>query len=423
MRRAVGLGLLMLFMTTFLSGCYDAHEINDWAYVYTIGLDKGVSNRLRLTIQVPTLYGPSGGGGNPTATNPSVSDYTVMSVDTNAFYTGVNMINTSLSKKVNYMHTKYLIIGEDLARAGIGKYLNGLTRNRQIRRITHVIVVRGKASDFINKFHPRVGTALSKVEENLVEEQNDTGLFHDHLFGQFYDDLKNSTSMPSATLAGINNFSHVKSNGQTSSEFIREGGYYAGTEPRLGGNHYELMGTALFNGDKMVGELNGTETRALLMLRGEFVKASIAFRDPLHKNLIVTCRIMRQKTPDIRVSFDPDGVPSIHVDVFLEGDLQALQSNENYEAVKKKRILEKHFEHQINGDLKRVVEYCQKLNVDCFAFGETVIKEFATIQEWRAYHWLDRFPDARITTKVHMSIRRTGVKLKSSPMYSAGTPE
>lgn len=63
MRRLVLIVLLCIFILSSLTACYDAKEIDEWAYVYTIGIDKGVDNDLRFTFQIPSLKLESGGGG------------------------------------------------------------------------------------------------------------------------------------------------------------------------------------------------------------------------------------------------------------------------------------------------------------------------------------------------------------------------
>ena len=50
--------------------------------------------------------------------------YTYISIDAPSSLSGANMINTALSRKVNFMHTKIFVVSEDLAREGIGDILN-----------------------------------------------------------------------------------------------------------------------------------------------------------------------------------------------------------------------------------------------------------------------------------------------------------
>ncbi|HEX3030777.1 MAG TPA: Ger(x)C family spore germination protein, partial [Bacillota bacterium] len=103
MRRAAAMVLLGTFVLTLLTGCLGAKEIDNWAYVYTIGVDKGVANKLRFTFQVSTLKGQSGGAGGGGGAAQSGSQVTDITVDAPTFYTAVNMVNASLAKTLNFM--------------------------------------------------------------------------------------------------------------------------------------------------------------------------------------------------------------------------------------------------------------------------------------------------------------------------------
>ena len=63
MRKKMAAVLILILIPLLFSGCYDSVEINDYAYVTLMGIDKGVSDKLRLTFQVPIFRGFGGAGG------------------------------------------------------------------------------------------------------------------------------------------------------------------------------------------------------------------------------------------------------------------------------------------------------------------------------------------------------------------------
>ncbi|MCX7746512.1 MAG: Ger(x)C family spore germination protein [Clostridia bacterium] len=416
MRKPGILVLLCVFAISSLTGCFDAREIDQWAYVYTIGVDKGVSNQLRFTFQIPSLKQESGGGksGGSGGQAGEQKNYTTISVDAPTFFAGVNMAESSFSRMMNYMHAKYLVISEELAREGVERFLNGMVRSRQIRRIMYILIVKGKASEYVGKLSPLLTGAISKAQEGFMSTNKDTGLFIQATYHNFIKDLKTTYRMPAAPLTSMNDFSNFKESGDKQEGFKSEGDYIAGELPRKGGNDFEFIGTALFDGDKMVGELNGDETRVMSMIRGEFQKASIAIADPKNSKLRITIDTKIQKKPSIKVSINGDK-PVIHVKLFLEGDLQNLQSPTEYESVKLKPVLENAFKAYIKGLLDKTVDKCKSLHVDVFGFGEKAVMHFLTIQEWEAYNWKGKFKDAQVTTEVDFTIRRTGTLLKTNP--------
>lgn len=416
MRRILAL-ILILSCLPALTACYDALEVDDWAYVYTMGVDKGISNKLRITVQLPTMKSSGGGieGGGQSSTGSENKDFVVISLDCPTFYTGVNMINSSLSRKINYSHSKYFVVSEDIAKEGMGNLMSAFVRDRQIRRTMHMIVVKGKTSDFIKEINPVLGTALSKTQEGMMNMEKVNGFFDDNDLGSFIDDIKSHKIQPVSVLAAINDFSNYKKEGQPTDEIKSAGDYYAGELPRNDGNKTEYLGTAIFNAGKMVGEFNGDETRALLMIKGEYETGSYVIHDPYNSKLLDTIIVSQQKKPDIKIDFKKEGKPDIGVKVFLEGEIQALQSTVNYESMEYKPILENKVEAFLKEQIDKSISKALALNSDVFGFGEKASMKFSTIQDWEEYKWLEKFKDSSVKTEVQFVIRRTGTLIKTNP--------
>lgn len=416
MRRILAL-ILILSGLPALTACYDALEVDDWAYVYTMGVDKGISNKLRITVQLPTMKSSGGGidGGGQSSTGSGNKDFVVISLDCPTFYTGVNMINSSLSRKINYSHSKYFVVSEDIAKEGMGNLMSAFVRDRQIRRTMHMIVVKGKARDFIKEINPVLGTALSKTQEGMMNMEKVNGFFDDNDLGSFIDDIKSHKIQPVSVLAAINDFSNYKKEGQPTDEIKSAGDYYAGELPRSDGNKTEYLGTAIFNGGKMVGEFNGDETRALLMIKGEYETGSYVIHDPYNSKLLDTIIVNQQKKPDTKIDFKKEGKPDIEVKIFLEGEIQALQSTVNYESMEYKPILENKVETFLKEQIDKSISKALALNSDVFGFGEKASMKFLTIQDWEEYKWLEKFKDSSIKTEVQFVIRRTGTLIKTNP--------
>ncbi|MGE5415357.1 MAG: Ger(x)C family spore germination protein [Acidobacteriota bacterium] len=397
------------------TGCWDSREIDDWAYVYAIGVDKGVADKIRFSILIPTYKGPIGGASSSGgSTGPSKSDFKVISIDCPTLYAGVNLINCALARTLNYTHAKYMVVSEDIAKEGVGPFVNGMRRTRQIRRIMHFIVVRGEASKFLDELSPTIGTAVSKSLESMMNQEGMTGLFDDTTFGDIINSMKSTKGQTSCVLGALNDLSHYLPEGSKPPKIIPSGDYYAGELPIRGVDKPEYLGSVLFRGDKLVGELNGDETRVMLMARGEFNRGTMALPDPQKPDMMVALDVSQQKKPDVRITFK-DGVPLIHLKVFLEANMTNLQSDVNYENEKLKPVLEGVYKEYIKKKLDETIAKCQRVDSDVFRFGDQASMQFLTIQEWEKYDWLSQFKEAQITTAVGFTIRRTGTVLKTNP--------
>lgn len=409
---------LLLFILIFsISACSDAKEINEWSYVYSIGIDKGVSNSLRYSFQIASMKMQGGGGDGSNGSGGGQSEdrsYSVYSVDAPTFYGAVSMAESSSSRFFNYMHTKYLVISEDLAREGIENFINSLIRNRQIRKILHILISRDGAEAFLEEFNPKLTAAISNAQEGFLDTSRESGLNLDATYHQFFTDMKTTYRMPVAPVVAINDGSNYLSSGTPSENFKSEGDYYAGELPRKGMNSFEFFGTALFDGDKMVGMLNGDETRGLLMIKNELKSAFISVPDPVNEGLNISIQTKLQKKTSIQVDVSGDK-PVVDVKVSLEGDMLNVQGHGHYESPDMKPVLEDAFRLYIRELLIKTVDKCKTLKVDVFGFGDKAARHFSTIQEWEEYDWLNRFHEAEVNISVQFVIRRTGTLIKSNP--------
>lgn len=419
--RKIALILIICITMNMLTSCYDANEVDDFVHVLMIGVDRGVSDKWRLTIEFPTLKGSPGGGtgGGASGSQEGGDGYTSLTIDAPSFFTGIDMLNTSLSRRLNFMHTEVFIISEDLAKSGmLGEFLAPIIRFRQIRRSMHVFVSKGPAMDFIKETQPIVGTALSKNLQIMIKEASITGFFSHVTLNNFYDQMKSTYRQPIVSLAALNNSENFKKEGEKWGDEYKTGGeYYAGELPKKGENKMEFFGTAVFDGDKMVGELNGEETRLMQIASGDFGLGFFTMQDPKEPSLIVPFDIRMPQKPQVNIKFDGK-IPIIHLKVELEGDLLAVQSRINYEQPELIPVLERAFEQQTKDGLDKLMEKSKVLKTDIFGFGEAAAKKFLTIQEWEEFNWIKQFENAVITTEVKFTIKRTGTMLKSSPIIT-----
>lgn len=419
MRRAV-LFLIICINIGMLTSCYDAKEVDDLLHINAIGIERGVTDKWRLTIIFPTLKGDSGGGDKGMFQKAGKdSDYATFTIDAPSFFTAIDMINTTLSRRLNFMHTELVVISEEIAKSGeLREFIAPIIRFRQIRRTMHVFISADSPMSYLENLKPVVGTALSKNIQVMSEEANITGFFSHVTLQNFYDHMKSSYSQPIVPLCALNNLENFKKDGENQeNEFNTGGDYYAGELPMNISDATNNFGSAVFDGDRMVGKLTGEETRLALIANGEFKMAFYTLQDPMFPSLIVPFDVRSYKKPTVKIKIKSDK-PIIHLKVELEGDLLAVQSGINYEKPELKQTLEKAFEKHIKDGIEKLMVKCIDLKTDIFGFGETASRQFLTIPEWEKYNWISKFQNAEITTEVKFTIRRTGTQLKSSPFIS-----
>jgi len=127
-------------------------------------------------------------------------------------------------------------------------------RGREFRPHSYVIVAgTGNAAErYLRAVEPELESNPAKYYEMLLSAYTYTG-------------FTANTSLTNFFLADISKFYQEKGR-----EFPLEGDFKAGDMPKVGTIKSEVMGLAVFNGSKMVGELDGEETQLQLMLEGNF---------------------------------------------------------------------------------------------------------------------------------------------------------
>jgi Ger(x)C family germination protein len=384
-----------------------------------IGIDKGVSDKYRITVKLYNMQqnkdsGTQGGG---TSDKSKETENNTATIDAPSFYAGVNLLNTNIPHKLNFTHTVVVVVSKELAESGlVGEFIAPLIRYRELRRTTDIIVVDGSSQSFIEKMGDYLGEDAASMFESLLYEADNTGFFPHITLNDFYNALKSTYYQPIATYGAINDFSNFAQQGQKwGNEFKILGKLYAAQIPRKGGNSIELLGSAIFNKDRMVGQLDGHETRMLLLLNGNYQKGIFTIQDPLKPDLIIPINLRLIEKPKIEIYLNGDKI-NIYITVKTEGDIYAIQSNINYENPQMIGMIENATQQQLIQGFYDVIAKCQSMNSDVLGFGKYALNKFATIEELESYNWNDRFNQADISISVEFKIRKTGGIINSYPL-------
>jgi len=406
--------LLTIILSLLQSGCWGSLETDQVAYVLSMGFDKGEKDNLIITFNIAnpkSMAGTTGGGSKEKVT-------LVGSVEATAPVSALDLMNTATTRRLSLLHTKAFIFSEELAREGLGKWLTPLSRLREFRETAHVYVVRGKASDFLNKDQPLLEVSPSKQFELIALISRLNGFFMPMQFYEFYGEIKSASIEPSLPLIGIHKGGLTTAKpGPLQGGKYEVGPYLAGEVPIEGKNITQFIGSAVFKKDKLIGELNGTDTRLLLLLRGKFHRATINLPDPIAGPEYFTGLELRQgRFPVYHTEITKDGKVIIDIDLYIEANIVAISSGINYEDVDKKHLFEKSIAQIIGSKCNELVKQCQEdYDSDIFAFGAYVKHHFLTGKEWEEFEWMERFKDAEVNIKAHTVIRRTGLQIKTTP--------
>jgi spore germination protein KC len=423
--------ILVILLSCILTGCTsDSKEIDDQVYAIAIGADKGVDNKVRVTIQFPSYkegggggaaggMQKGGGGGEEAKDGTGEVDGTIVqTVEASSILEAINLFNTFTSRRISLVHIKEAVFSEDFAKSGIQSYLDPLARFREARRIMMIAVCRGSAEEYLKENRSVIGQNLPKAMELMSAESDNTGYFPRVSFQKFYMDALSPYCQAYSVYVGLNDYKHLKplEVGDAASPLKTQYELLPGEIPRKGNTKREIIGTAVFNGDRMVGSLTSYETRYFLMVKGKFQRGILTIEDKNSPGNVIPFDIRQGRPPKIKVTFD-DNVPSIDIKLNIEADIGAIQSRIPYGKIDKIDELNSMLEANIKDGVEKTIEKTQRgWNTDIFGFGYYAAGHFFTIQEFEKYNWIKHYKDARVKVEVEANVRRTGLVVESSPI-------
>ena len=348
----------------FTSGCYDAIEVDELVYVVAMGLDSGIDGNVRMSmlLAVPIAVGV---GPEPGKVDKSA---TMLTVEAPTIYGGMNIANSMLSKKLNFSHTKLVIISKELAKKGIEKYMNTFSRFREFRPDT-TWDTRGTAEEFLKESKPILEANPAKYYELLMESWKSTGFSVGSRLSSFYHEMRSNDGQAVAALLDINSlksseeFEQILFSGDDSNHGkVMEGDYAAGQVPAIFDTKSVNMGMAVFKADKMVGELKGRETVFYLMITGKLKEAYFsiptpeeqAFAEPKETDFI-SLKLSLARKPVVQVKMK-ENAPNITAHIFLEGSVLTMEGDKDYSTGEGLKQLENFSTEYIRGDMLSFLE-------------------------------------------------------------------
>lgn len=163
--------LALIFPMLIMSGCIDNIEVDEMVYVVAMGIDEGTNENLRITLlmAVPIAVGV---GPEPGEVDEATNSITV---EAPTILGGISVVNSMISKKVNFSHAKLIVISRQLAEKGIERFMNTFMRYREFRPDTYIGISIDSAGEVLKSLNPVLEINPSKHIELLMEAYQYTG--------------------------------------------------------------------------------------------------------------------------------------------------------------------------------------------------------------------------------------------------------
>ncbi|WP_199615164.1 Ger(x)C family spore germination protein [Paenibacillus alkalitolerans] len=388
MKKTCLLILCSVVAAAAVSGCWNRRELNDLAVTTAIGLDKGKGDNIILTDQLlhAEEISPVKGGGGGQRAPVFLIEETGVGVQQAA-----RKMTMNVSKKIFVGHLQLLVIGEELARAGIVESLEHFTRDHEYRRDFYVIVAKGTtAKNILKVFTPFEAIPANKLRDSLESSANVWGASAAVKIDELLSMLIAKGREP--VLTG------VTVEGNTEQGAIKEN-----VERIFVPANLEYTGLAVFKNDKLVGWLNQRESKGVNHVRGEVQSTTVAIACP-GRDEETTVELIRTNA-STRTKLKR-GNPVIQVNVSGEANISDAQCPIDLSKPDVIRDLEKLVNKAIKETIESSVKTMQKkYKSDIFGFGSAVERSHPKYWYKVENKWDDIFPEVRVNVAVDIKIR------------------
>jgi len=416
--RALATGVCMIAGMLGVTGCFDRSELEEQAFVVSMAIDqKNRQTPITITarVAVPSkLSGSSGGGGGGGGGSDYQAGAPVVTASGRTIQEAITLMNTGVERTINLTHVAAVIFSEDAAKLGMLNYLRTFVRYREFRRTLYMFVAQGGMGDVFLKDKPVLETSVTRVIEDLHQTSARTGYAPSVEMHDFIGSLETPNQDPVLPILSYNTQvggEGKKSAGNPKHLQTDKIGYQSGAVNRAGGNPVECVGTAVFRGDRMVGKLDGEETRYLQLLNGDAQRIVVTLPAPLGKQGYLSLGVRYAEPVHIYVSVHKDP-PTVRISQSFEVELFGDQTSQSYTyAAAKQKLEDKLAAYIARRESNLIKKVFLQMHADPFHFFAQARDQFPTYMAMSTYNWRKQLARVKVNITAEAVVRRMGTQL------------
>lgn len=357
--------LIIIFTPIILCSCYDMEPIENISIVTGLGADIRENNEIKFVDSAEILTVKNGGASS-----------SLFVGEGNTIFSASDQRKTKQGREFVLGSELIFLVSEERADFGMKDLLDTYLRYAQHNINVMVVICEGKCEDYFS-LKPETGT-MSEQLFNIIKFSKTNNFYSSNSTGNdvllMYHQQGREIYLP-----------YIK---------IVDG------EP-------QIIGSAIFNEDKMIKKITMKETKLVNLLRSSGGKGVISI---LSDNQLKYLDLEGKNKVKVKVSTEDD---YLKYDIFvnISGDLRCATLSEkelNKEQISK---IEKLFEDKLQTDLNDEVKKIQReYGVDCLDLGKYAIAKYGRDS---GYDSNEYFSNADIKVHVKVKIKSIGRNYRS----------
>lgn len=367
--------ILTVFLNTaILAGCWNYREVEKLTIVAGLAIDKIENEKYQITAEIVEI-----GGGKEVQPISKI-----ITMEGSTIFDAVRNEISLAGKKLYWSHTKVVILSKEIAREGIIRVIDWINRDSETRSNVLIFVSKEKTAKDIFK-----GTGITNqiMSFELAEMAKNEKFLSKAPITELWGFVK---KMQTPGIVAILPAIHLNQSSSNKSP--------------------QILGTAIFDKDKLIGFLSGEETKNLLFVLDD-IKGGLLITNAINgkKQTPISLEIFKSKTkttPVIqnnKVKFNIQINTTVAFDE-ISGDVKILEEN---------KVMK--LEEYAGKELKKRVENCIKhvqssYGVDIFGFGAKLREENPNVWNQIAGRWDNgEFKDLEVNVKANVHIKGSGM--------------
>ncbi|RNB85965.1 Ger(x)C family spore germination protein [Brevibacillus fluminis] len=387
--RKKGLFLGLLCLLLFVSGCWNRRELNELAIAVALAIDKdGKDYKVSVQVVNPGAVAAKGG-------NNSYLPVTFYQQSGGTIFEALRKMTSVSPRKIYLSHLRMLIISEELARNGIGKVLDLVLRDQEVRSDFYVVIAKEeqKAEDTLKILTTIEKIPAIKLFSSLEASQKAWAPTSAITLFDLASTLAEEGKQP--VLTGLE-LRHLNKQGETRANIDS-------IQPIT---TLAYSGLGVFRRDKLIGWLNEEQSKGYNYITNQ-VKSTIGeIKCP--KGGIMGLEVIRSQAK-IKGKF-VKGQPEITIQVRAEDNVGEVECKVDLMDPKVIAELEQSAEKQFEQLIMSTISSVQKkYQADIFGFGSALHR--ADPKAWKKIRkdWETKyFPKLKVNIKADIHIRRLG---------------
>lgn len=385
-----------MIMTCLLgtTGCWDSRELNDVVFIIGTGLDKVGKGAFSASVQLADSTVQAGEAGGEASGS---TGYKVEMASGKDLSDALTNLQSKLPRHLITGHRQAIVIGEALARDGIGSYLDEFIRNPDNSLRTDLFIIKGDtAQDFLqNKYAFETFSALAAGKEQKLVSTYETSLRN-----LLFDAMNNATS---GTLPVIDTGSDLNSMASNSRDQSKPSPAFA------------VNGTALFNRKlQLVGYLQ--HEQSLLYLWGVNRLQHITLSEPVDSSGNLISLQMSHLHSKIHIMPHKGHMVA---QMTLSGIGRIVENHTKWRPSELRDIavVQQRLDKTVSNKMQRlIIKTQEQYQADVFGFGEKIHQTYPS--EWKhiKMNWQQEFPKIEIEVKTQLTILHEG-ELKTGDIF------